>query len=78
MKENSYRHGFFDIDDDDEYFKWIDLKKPIYQDSPLKSSTSKKPTTDEILDSINIVDIERYLRKKKIERINEVRKTLNK
>jgi hypothetical protein len=31
-------------------------------------------TTEEILDSLDIAEIERYLRKKKLERINSVRK----
>lgn len=69
--------GFFDIDDE-----WFDVRDDwnVYQTiQPNKTiSISKTQTTDEILDGINIIDIERYLRKKKIERINEVRKTLNK
>ena len=64
---------FFDIDDDLN-FDWFD----IVDNDSTPSKPPKKQTTDEILDGINIIDIERYLRKKKIERINEVRKTLNK
>lgn len=37
---------------------------------------SKQKTTKEILDEIDIAEIERYLRKKKLERINSVRKSL--
>ena len=33
--------------------------------------------TEEILDSLDIAEIERYLRKKKLERINSVRKNFS-
>lgn len=72
--------GFFDIDD--EWFDVRDDWNVVYESQEQtiqpNKTISKTLTTDEILDGINIIDIERYLRKKKIERINEVRKTLNK
>jgi hypothetical protein len=63
--------GSFDIDDE-----WYDSSSDWYVRT--QPSIQRLLTTEEILDSINIIDIERYLRKKKLEKINEVRKTLNK
>lgn len=42
----------------------------------IQTDISKQKTTKEILDEIDIAEIERYLRKKKLERINSVRKSL--
>jgi hypothetical protein len=42
----------------------------------IQTHISKQKTTKEILDEIDIAEIERYLRKKKLERINSVRKSL--
>lgn len=53
------------------------LEKYIYSNDDIITQTeSYKKTTEEILDELDLAEIERYVRKKKLERINSVRKSL--
>lgn len=49
-----------------DYFK----SSPLYKYTDVEDNTTER-TTEEILDDIDIKDIEKYLRKKKLENLNK-------
>lgn len=47
---------------------WLDLDSDL---DMWEIDNNKKKSTEEILDGVPLVDIEKYLRKKKLEKINK-------